>query len=548
MEEAVAKFEPEINTPSTSKTWRFYLILLSLIFICFISSLDGSIIATALPHITNELSAEDSYVWIANSFLIAQTVIQPLCAQLANIFGRRNPMIVSISIFALGSGLAGGAKDSTMLIAGRTIQGLGAGAIFMLVEIIICDLVPLRERGKYLGIVLSSSAIGAIIGPVVGGALAGANWRWIFYLNLPTSGITIVIMIMFLRLQHNKETTWTAAFLRVDWVGSLIFIGSLCSLLIGLVFGGSVFPWSSWRVIFPIILGILGWICFHVYEWNPPSFCKEVMVPPRIFANRTSAAGFYINFISSMLLQWVCFFWPFYFQALKGASPLRAGINFVPYEAFLIMTAAGAGAILTKFGHYRPMHLLGFCLSIIGPGINIMLSPSTPKAVWVIFQLVDAVGRALLLPTVLPAILASLPESDVASATGMYAFLRSFGFVWGITVPGIIFNTQFDRHSSRISNSSVSHELRGGRAYQFVGSVYIRSLEPIVQQEVISVYQEALKTVWIGAVAFGAAGVVAVFVEKHIPLRTELETQYGIEQDKVEQNKIEKDQEKQTVT
>jgi len=136
----------------------------------------------------------------------------------------------------------------------------------------------------------------------------------------------------------------------------------------------------------------------------------------------------------------------------------------------------------------------------------------------------------------------------VASATGMYAFLRSFGFVWGITVPGIIFNTQFDRHLSRISNSSVSHELRGGRAYQFVNSVYIRSLEPIVQQEVISVYQEALKTVWIGAVAFGAAGVAAVFVEKHIPLRTELETQYGIEQDKVEQNKIEKDQEKQTVT
>ncbi|KAF4630703.1 hypothetical protein G7Y89_g7434 [Cudoniella acicularis] len=492
------KVEQEIRAPSTSKSWKFYLILLSLTFICFVSSLDGSIIATALPHITNEISAADNYVWIANSFLVAQTVVQPLCAQLANIFGRRNPMIISISVFALGSGIAGGAKDSAMLIAGRTVQGLGAGAIFMLVEIIVCDLVPLRERGKYLGIVISSSAIGAIIGPVVGGTLADANWRWIFYLNLPSAGITIAVTVAFLRLHHEKESTWKGAFLRVDWVGSLIFIASLCSLLIGLVFGSSVFPWSSRRVIFPILLGAIGWAGFHFYEWKPPHFCREVLVPPRIFGNRTSAAGFYIDFISSTLLQWMCFFWPFYFQALQGASPLRAGINFIPYETFLIMTAAGAGAILTKLGHYRPMHLLGFCLSIIGPGLNIMLSPTTPKAVWVIFQMVDAVGRALLLPTVLPAIMASLPDSDVASATGMYAFLRSFGFVWGITIPGIIFNTQFKRHSSLISDLSVRQELSGGRAYQFVGGTYVQSLTPDVQQEAISVYREALKAVWVG--------------------------------------------------
>jgi len=303
MEESAAKVEPEANSPSTSKSWRFYLILLSLNFICFISSLDGSIIATALPRITSELSAADSYVWIANSFLIAQTVIQPLCAQLSNIFGRRNPMIISIAIFALGSGIAGGANASTMMIAGRTVQGLGAGAIFILVEIIVCDLVPLRERGKYLGFVLSSSAIGAIMGPVVGGVLADANWRWIFYLNIPTSGLTIAIMVVFLRLHHKKETTWAAAFLRIDWAGSLIFIASICSLLIGLVFGGSVFPWSSWRVIVPIILGVMGWAGFHVYEWKPPHYCKEVMVPPRLFSNRTSVAGFYINFVSSILLQ-----------------------------------------------------------------------------------------------------------------------------------------------------------------------------------------------------------------------------------------------------
>ena len=156
--------------------------------------------------------------------------------------------------------------------------------------------------------------------------------------------------------------------LRIDWVGNIIFIASICSLLVGLVFGSALYPWSSWRVILPIVLGGLGWLGFHPYEWRHPKYCLEPSVPPRIFTNRTSAAGFSIVFVSSTLLQWVCFFWPFYFQALKASTPLQSGIYFTPYEAFLIITAAGAGAMLSKFGNYKVIHLLGFCLSIIGPG------------------------------------------------------------------------------------------------------------------------------------------------------------------------------------
>jgi hypothetical protein len=166
------------------------------------------------------------------------------------------------------------------------------------------------------------------------------------------------------------------------------------------------------------------------YEWKPPAFCKEVSVPPHIFGNRTSVAGFYIDFVSSMLLQWVAFFWPVYFQGARGTSPLKAGLYFIPFEAFLLTTAVIGGGLLTKLGHYRPLHLFGFVLSTIGPGLNIMLSDSTPKVVWAWFQIVDSIGRGILLPTTLPAIMASLPDSDAAAVTGMFSFLRSFGFVW----------------------------------------------------------------------------------------------------------------------
>ncbi|KAF2115748.1 MFS general substrate transporter-like protein [Lophiotrema nucula] len=538
---AAPEEQTKSSPKSSPKNWRFYLILISLSFICFLSSLDGSVIATALPQITHDLSGADNYVWIANSFLVAQTVVQPPCAQVCNIFGRRWPMIILIAVFALGSGVAGGAKDTTTMIAGRTIQGLGSGGIFMLVELIICDLVPLKERGKYLGMVMSSSAIGAIIGPVVGGALATANWRWIFYLNLPIAGVTMVIMAIFLRLRHKKETSWTSALLRIDWIGNTLFVASLCALLIGLIFGGTVFAWSSWRVVLPIVLGVIGWVGFHFYEWKPPKFCKEPSIPPHIFANRTSNAALYIDFVSAMLLQWVCFFWPIYFQGVKGTSPLRSGIYFIPFEAFLILVAAVAGGTLSKVGHYRPLHMIGFVLSIIGPGLNILLTATTPKVVWVVFQAVDAIGRAFLLPTILPAVLASLTDDDTAAATGMYSFLRSLGFVWGITIPGIIFNTQFDRYSPRISDPTVRSEMGGGRAYERVSGAYVQALPPSLRAEVISVYLKALRAVWIGAVAFGATGVLAVLVEKHIPLRTELNTQYGIE------DRYQEDQEKQNM-
>jgi hypothetical protein len=518
----------DMNTRSVKKSWRFYLILVSLALIAFTSSLEGSIIAIALAEITRELSAADNYVWIANSYLIAQTVIQPLCAQLSNILGRRNLMISSIAIFAVGSGIAGGATNAPFLIAGRTVQGLGSGGVLMLVELIICDLVPLRQRGKYLGYVQSATAIGAIIGPVIGGALATANWRWIFYMNIPLCGITMIVMGIFLRLHHEKPRTWKHAVLRIDWIGNAMFVASLCSLLLGLIFGGTVYPWSSYKVIVPIVLGVIGWLCFHLYEWKPPNFCEEVSVPPRIFANRTSVAGFYIDFVSSMLLQWVAFFWPVYFQGTKGTSPLKAGVNFIPFEAFLIVTAAAGGGVLTKFGHYRPLHLVGFVLSVLGPGLNILLTDSTPTVTWVWFQIVDSIGRGLLLPTVLPAIMASLPDSDAAAVTGMFSFLRSFGFVWGITIPGIIFNAQFDRAAYRISDLSVRQTMQNGRAYQFVSGEYVQALPSTVKAEVIGVYLEALRAVWIGAIAFGATGFAAVYIEKHMPLRNELDTKYGL--------------------
>jgi hypothetical protein len=409
------------------------------------------------------------------------------------------------------------------MIIGRTIQGLGSGGIMLMVELIVCDLVPLRERGTYLGIVLSVAALGAIAGPIVGGVLAEHNWRWCFYINLPICAVVLPILVIFLRIRHHK-VTWSQIFTRVDWIGNLMFIGSITAILLGLVYGGTVYPWSSARVVIPLIIGGIGWLSFHLYETK----CKHPCVPPRVFANRTSSAAFYMIFITSMALQWVCFFWPVYFMAVRGTTLTQTGINFMPFMFLLIPGSAVAGIALSKTGRYRRLHFLGFALSTLGPALNSLLRRDTHAGIWATFQIIDAAGRAMILPTTLPAILASLSEDDVAAATGVYSFLRSFGYVWGITIPGIIFNNSFDRNISTILDSTVRDQLRNGAAYQLATGSFIRSLAAPTQNQVFEVYLKALKAVWFAAMAFGASGFIAVALEKRVVLRTELETQYGL--------------------
>ncbi|KAK7184810.1 multidrug resistance protein fnx1 [Paraphaeosphaeria sporulosa] len=477
---------PQASTPSESTSHKkglaFWLVIASLCSIAFTSSLDDSIIAITLPEISSTLSSEDQYVLVANCFLLAQTVVQPTFAQLCDIFGRRWPMIVTVMIFALGSGIAG-------------------GGIMLMVELIVCDLVPLKERGTYLGIVLSTAALGAIAGPVVGGAIAQRDWRWCFYINLPICALVLPVLIFNLRIRHHK-ISWSRLFTRVDWIGNTVFIGSMTAILVALFYGGTVYPWSSWRII-------------HATR---DRYCGLGNFP-----------CLYMMFTTSLALQLVCFFWPLYFLAVRGTSLMRTGVYFMPFMFIMIPVSAVAGLLCSKTGQYRWLHCIGFVLTTLGPGLNLLLTATTPKATWAIFQVVDALGRACILSTTLPAVLAPLPEEDTATATGMYSFLRSFGFVWGITIPSIIFNNRFDRMSWKIQDDAVRAALQGGRAYQLSTGAFLKTLASKTQSQIFEVYLDALKSVWLAAVAFGASGLVAVGVEKHVPLRTYLDTDYGLD-------------------
>jgi EmrB/QacA subfamily drug resistance transporter len=511
------------------KPLAFHVIIGVLCLCTLVSSLDALIITTALPRVTDALGGQAQYVWIANSFVLASTVVQPLYAQLSNIFGRRNPMLVALALFSIGSGIAGGAQNIATLIAGRSVQGLGSAGLFVLSDLIVCDLVPLRERAKYMGLVISTGSIGTTLGPIVGGLLAQSSWRWCFYINLLLSIPSLVVMTFYLHLKHEREPSWKSALKRVDFVGALIFIPSMTALLLGLIMGGHVHPWSSWRVILPIVLGVVGWAFFHVQQATS-RICPEPSVPSRLFRNRTSAVGFALCFISSVLLNWATYFLPFYFQAVKGVSPLLSGVYVLPYSLFMIPSAMVAGGLLSKLGQYKPIHWAGFALVSVGCGLLSILDASSHRAAWVCFQIIVAIGLGFILTSILPAICAPLPEEDVATANGTFSFLRSFGFIWGITLPSIIFNDQFDHYSSRIQDPALRSSLMDGAAYGFVNSPLLASVTGTVKEQVLSVYTDSLKSVWHGSIAFAVFGFFLVFVEKHVTMRTDLDTKFGLEE------------------
>lgn len=454
--------------------------------------------------------------------------MQPIYGQLANVFGRRYPMIVATAIFTLGSGICGGSNSVEMLIAGRMLQGIGAAGINVLIETIVCDIVPLRERGTYLGIVIGFNFFTSALGPLFGGLIVqNTTWRWVFYLNLPVGGVSLLALVLFLHVNYDKEMTVAGKLKRLDVGGSIIFVGSTVSILIALAWAGAVYSWSSVQVIVPLVIGAIGLGCFLIYEKSVP----EPLIPLRLFRNRTSLTAFLLTFLHGIGSMWLLYFLPVYFQAVLEADPEHSGIDLLPTIFIVIPFAIVGGALIQRTGRYKPIHLAGFAVMVVGFGLFTLLHSGSSTAAWALFQMVESAGTGLVIPTLLPAVQAELTDADTGSATATWSFIRSFGATWGLTIPSAIFNQRTSQLAARIQDPSIASLLSGGQAYEHATRDFVVSiLDPVVKSQVVSVFSDSLRRTWQIGIAFLGLGFLVVFLEKEIPLRQELNTKYGIEE------------------
>ncbi|KAI0199322.1 hypothetical protein F4808DRAFT_432784 [Astrocystis sublimbata] len=325
------------------RSMRFRAILLSLALLNLAIGLEATVLTTALPTIVMSLDVGYEYVWVLISPHLALLVIRSLASYIDTMVNVRTRVITTLGLFALGSGLSGGASNTAMLVSGRTIQALGIGSSYDLINALVLTLNPNAPK-RYFGNVQVTFYIGISAGPVIGGALAQINWRWCFYLNLIVGTVALISVLLLLIIKTNQSLAESHYFPKSnpDFIGMILFQGSIVSLLLGLVRGGIVYPWKSVNIITPIVVGVAGLLCFCLYE----RVCKNLIVPGRFFQTRTSAAGFFLIFDTSLLLNWVIWMLPVYFQGIMGTSPLTSSLDLLPSSLLL-----GPGVVITLFFH-----------------------------------------------------------------------------------------------------------------------------------------------------------------------------------------------------
>ncbi|KIW88810.1 uncharacterized protein Z519_10294 [Cladophialophora bantiana CBS 173.52] len=412
----------EVRSNKAAKS-RNFLTIFSLFLAQFLAALDATIVSVALPTIASQLhSTSAQYAWFASSYMLASTSSTPLWVKFSDIFGRKPTIILANAVFMGGSLISALSPSPTTLIGGRALQGLGGGGIIIMVTIIIGDLFELHERAKYYGFSGVVYGISSGIGPILGAVFTQAiGWQWCFYINLPFDGLSLIILLLFLKVNKPK-TTFVRALKTFDWTGSaLILAGTLC-FLYGLENAAGHHAWSSATSLSLLIVGVALMILFVVNEWY---WATSPVFPVRVLANLACFACLMVAAAHTFVFFAYDYFLPLYFQTLLGASPIQSGLYIFALILPLCIMSMSTGPLIKKTGGIRIIIWAGTLLMTLGTGLFIDLPPSRRLAKLVIFQVIAGIGAGLLFVPPMIALQSFLAKEYVAAGTSALSFLRN---------------------------------------------------------------------------------------------------------------------------
>ncbi|CAK7219769.1 hypothetical protein SBRCBS47491_003963 [Sporothrix bragantina] len=434
-------------TPKPLSAVRRRLIMLSLCLALFLSALDITIVATALPTLARHLNASAAaYAWIGSGYTLANTSSIAVWARLSDIFGRRPVILASTLVFLIGSVLSGVASSVGMLIAGRIIQGMGGGGSTVLVTIVISDLFALAERAKYYGLTGLVYAVACSVGPVLGGVFTQTiGWRWCFWINLPFCGLSLVVLFFVLHLNPTKPPTPLLAGLKtLDWTGSILIIGGTIAFLYGLETGASSGDWSHPQVVGLLVAGAVVMALFAVYEHY---FAPYPLVPTRsLFGSVTNCASLLVTILHSLVFIAYDYFLPLYFQVCLGFRPILSGVALFALVIPLSCATMAAGFWVRRTRNYRVAMWVGAVLMTLGTGLLIDLS-RPPPANWakiIVFLVIVGLGAGPLFQAPMIALQSHVEEKDVPATASASGFLRSLASSMSIVVGTVLLQRRLD--------------------------------------------------------------------------------------------------------
>jgi EmrB/QacA subfamily drug resistance transporter len=487
----------------------------------FVSILAGTVVSTSLPVILADLHGDQTaYTWVVTATLLATTITTPIWGKLADLSNRKVLLQLSLIIFVVASAIAGFSQDTSMLITMRVFQGLGAGGLTALSQIVMADIISPRERGKYMGLFGAVMALGTVGGPLIGGFITDAlNWRWNFFVALPFAAVAIILIQKTLHLPAKAKRK-----VSIDYAGIVLLSAGVALLLIWVSLAGKDFEWASINSLLMVGGAAVALTAFVFVEFK----ASEPIIPLSMFKNRTFTLSVIASISVGVSMFGTSVFLAQYMQLARGANATQSGLMTIPMMAGLLIISTIAGALISKFGKWKAIMVIGSVLQLLGLYLLGTIHYDTDFILVSLYMFVLGAGLGMVMQNLVLIVQNAVTPAEIGVASSGIAFFRSLGGTIGVSVLGALMATKVvDLMASKAAElrAAIASLGEGGKeigAALASGNIpSVHSLPDSVRTIIESTYGDSVAHIFMIAAPLSLLTILAIVFVPNMELSTQ---------------------------
>lgn len=477
--------------------------------VMLLAALDQTIVSTALPRIATELHGLNKISWVATAYLLTSAITTPIYGKISDLFGRKKIFQTAIIIFLVGSVLCGISQSMNQLVVARALQGIGAGGLMSLVISIVGDVIPPRERGKYMGYFGAVFGVSSVAGPLLGGFLTDSlSWRWVFFVNIPLGIIALSAVATRLHLPVRRTNH------KIDYLGAALLSASAVCLLLATVWGGTNYAWSSNEIIGLLVSGVVLGAAFIFTERR----ASEPIIPLRLFRNDIYTVSVILSLLAGVAMFASILYIPLYQQVVRGFSPTKSGLLMLPLVLGLLLASIISGRLISRIGRYKMFPIIGTLLLSLGLWLFSHLTLTTSEVVLGSWMFIVGAGLGSFMQVMTLAIQNSVDRLEMGTATSSATFFRSLGSSFGGAIFGSILISRLAKHLTELSVQST------GAAKINISSIQsgagLQNLPPGVAHNVLEAFVRSFHDMFLLAIPFALLAFIVALFLRETPLRS----------------------------